>query len=427
MTLSRMRFMSFGLAPDMWRVCSPASWAPLDDALLEPDAPADPALAAVLRALQRVSPSAAEFYTSAQDIYAHVDTQPAAVNLLFHMLRELDSTIRDVWWNLTCFGDEGGRQAREEGRREGGKDAPHSRQIAILSRRLGLSTDDETTWQRCRSDPKFAHRGKIGPTRRLNPEQKGFVEQALTLFGRIARATESAYGDAIVRAAAMLDAGPDGQTTKVLSGQFPYHPPLRNWLLAQVDSPVWLRPLHAADMLRPAEALEYQPDGTAVAPTCPGARVVGRLARVTADRELLAGLLDEWLTIRNPRLHTDVVHVLVESPLPLYERYVATLCGWLQTSPEHGDITRLVGDAGVLRFPSHCLRLAARALHDGRDAVAEELACSTSRALADRAPDERSYLRQAGLALLGARPVLDSRSDGVFLKVFESTGRSRRW
>ena len=115
----------------------------------------------------------------------------------------------------------------------------------------------------------------------------------------------------MMRAAALLETGPTKEVAKVLGHQFPYHPPLRRWFLAQVDHPGWLRPLHRAGLLAEAEAMSLGYDGSWVAPTSPGARTTARLAREVTDDDLIRELAAQWLSIHNPRLHTDAVKVLI--------------------------------------------------------------------------------------------------------------------
>ena len=395
---------------------------PLLDAATTPD---QAATAAALRALERLSPEAADFYRRAQQSFQEVHEAPAAVEMLGHALRELDGIVRDVWWDLMCFVDEQARQAREDaiGRDPTARDAQHTTQIRLLSRRLKLTPDEEQTWLRCVKLHEFAHRGRIGPSRRLSPDEAEFVEDLLVLFIRIVQATESTYGDAVLRAAAFLEAAPTSGVARVLTRRFPHHPPLRRWFLAQIDHPLWLRPLHKADMLAPAEPLYVQDDGSPVAPMSPGARATARVAGALRDDALLKELISGWLSVNNPRLHTDVIQILVETPSPLYKDYVAALRHWLWTSSNHRQLVRLVGDLGSLRFPSHCLRLADRALRDGQVDLARHLANSTAEAMAYEAHDEESFLDLANLALLGAEPVLSHASRSLLIDVLRKTGR----
>jgi hypothetical protein len=379
----------------------------LDEAVTNREEAAE---AAALRALDRLSPSATECYCVAKQVHAELDKAPAAVLTLGHHLRELDGTIRDVWWDLSCFVDQGARQAREDAKRDNpsARDATHATQIEVLSRRLDLTEAEQATWLEAAGLlPKLAHRGRIGPSRRMSANRQQFMADALALFLRIARATEATYGDAVLRAAALLEAGPSKDVTRVLSHHFPHHPPLRRWLLAQVDDAAWLRPLHKADMLAPCESMYPDADGSPVAPAAPGARATARAAALLHDDQLLHELVSDWLTVNNPRLHTDVVQILIEASTPLYEHYVDSLRTWLATTREHASIVRLLGDAGVLRFPSHCLRLAARALADDRRDLAHQLADASASALAAHAPDRHSYTKAMKLALLGAAPVLN--------------------
>lgn len=174
-----------------------------------------------LRAIERISPSAADFYRSAQHHCDDPDS-PASAAMLSHALRELDGTIRDVWWDLSCFVDEEARRAREFGRRKPqGRDAPYRQQVQIISRPFGLSPTDEQTWLKCEQFHGWAHRSHIGVSRRLSSEQLAFCKDALDLFSRVAIVCEATYGDAVLRAAALLENVAASEATTVLTKNFP--------------------------------------------------------------------------------------------------------------------------------------------------------------------------------------------------------------
>jgi hypothetical protein len=406
-----------------------AVFDPDDETFGEAATPDEAAPDAGLRALARLSPGALDFYRSAQHHWETLNTSPAAVPMLFHALRELDAIVRDVWWDLSCFVDPAARHLRDNARArgDGSRDAPHRAQIAFLGRRWGLAEQEIATWVKYGPGAhSLAHRNRIGPSRHLTAEEAAVVGEALSLFRKIATAAESTYGDAILRAAALLETGPTTETAAVLAHRFPHHPALRCWFLAQVDHPGWLRPLQRAGLLAEAEPMTLQSDGCWVAPTSPGARATARLARDLSDDDLLQELVAHWLSIRNPRLHTDVVQVLIESSSPIYRHHVDQLQRWLEESPPHSWIVRLIGDAGVLRFPSHCLRLSTRAFADRRPVLATRLIQATARAIASDARDRASFWERANLAMLGAAPQLSTGTARRIHTEFRQAARSIR-
>ena len=165
---------------------------PDDEPLARPSSPDEPAADAGLRALARLSPSALDFYRSAQHHWEGLETAPAAASMLAHALRELDGIVRDVWWDLTCFVDPAARQLRAEERGDGSRDARHREQVEFLARRWGLCAQETATWLECgRRAPSLAHRPRIGSSRRLTSEDAALVRDALSLFPRIATAAES--------------------------------------------------------------------------------------------------------------------------------------------------------------------------------------------------------------------------------------------
>jgi hypothetical protein len=396
-----------------------------DDPLLNLDSDPKTGASATTLALERLSPSAADLYTKASQEYTDVSHNPVSVITLAHVLRELDATIRSVWWDLTCSTDQEAKRVRQQAldADPGARDAPHHVQIGLLASRLGLSQYDTETWLQATSLHRLAHRGRIGPTRRLSHEEDERLAEFLRLIPRIVSGTESAYGDALVRAAALIDAGSSKAATTVLTQHFPYHPPLRHWLLAQVDTPSWLRPLHRAEMLAPAEPMTRDALGSPVAPVAHGARATARVAPMLRDDDLVRGLATEWLSINNPRLHTDVIQILLELPSGLYQEFIPRLCSWLTESPYHAEIVRLVGDRGVLRFPSHCLALALRALGEGQVVHADRLAVVTAEAIADSSRDGDDFTKQANLALLGVRSRLSTRTQGFLVSRFVQVAR----
>lgn len=371
-------------------------------------------------ALERLSPSAADLYMKASQEYSDLSHNPVSVMTLTHVLRELDATIRGVWWDLTCFTDQEAQRTRQQAldTHSGARDAPHHVQIGVLASRLGLSQYDKETWLQATSLHRLAHRGRIGPTRRLSNEEDEHLSEFVRLIPKIASGTESAYGDALVRAAALIEAGPSKAATTVLTQHFPYHPPLRHWLLAQVDTPSWLRPLHRAEMLATAEPMTRDALGSPVAPVAHGARATARVAPTLRDDDLVRGLVTEWLSINNPRLHADVIQILIRLPSALYQEFIPQLCSWLTEGPYHAEIVRLVGDRGILRFPSQCLALALRALGEGQVDLAHHLAVVTAGALADSTGGEDDFTRQANLALLGVRSRLSTSTQQFLVSRF---------
>jgi hypothetical protein len=144
------------------------------------------------------------------------------------------------------------------------------------------------------------------------------------------------------------------------------------------------------------------------------------------DDDVLQELVTHWLSIPNPRLHTDVVQVLIEASGPIYPNHVDQLHRWLEESPPYSWIVRLVGDAGVLRFPSHCLRLAARALADSRPVLATRLIQATARAIASDSHDPASFWERANMAMLGAEPQLSTGTARRIHTEFRRVARSVR-
>lgn len=179
-------------------------------------------------------------------------------------------------------------------------------------------------------------------------------------------------------------------------------------------------------MLVAAEPMYWKDDGTAVAPMVPGARAVARLAARVSDENLLLQLIDQWLVVRNPRLHTDVLQIFVDARSALYENYAGRICDLFSESREHRIITRLIGDLGVLRFPSHSLRLVGRMVRDGRRDLAQQLVTACAEAIALETQEKELIDDQASLALLGAQPALNRCGTKLVRQIFRRTRRDWR-
>lgn len=366
---------------------------------LDEDDPADSDADLTARKLKRLSLAAYDCYIDTIRMLDSSNIFRDEWRLVGHLLRELDSIIRGMWWELTCFSDSRARACREAAKQDS-RDTPYKGQIDILSWYISLNSDEIQTWKDLGSTAHvIAHRrdGSKRPS-----EEDELVSKYLDLLPSIAAGIEKSYGLVVVLAARLIREKPNKRTNNILKNHFPSYPPLRKWFLGQISDPVWLRPLYKAKMLLPADSLYMDQTGNPIAPTCPGSRMVARVVDSTNDIQLIKELVDHWLTISNPRLHADVVQILISCRKSVYLDYVEALCSIISGSYFHGVIVRLVGDLGVLRFPSQMLRLAVRAYREQQTVTSEKLIDSVAETLYKNSYGN-DLESQVELSLRGAR------------------------
>lgn len=351
---------------------------PVEDPLIETSTHTHSAERAhVLRVLERTSPAANGYFDDALRILDGELEVNSPVEILAHLLRELESSIRGIWWDLLCFVDDDAESLRQSARQDSGnRDARHMEQIEHMGKYLRLTDKETAHWKRTAQKlPGLAHKGRIGPPKQLTEETHELAVSLLHLLGRAVQSSETTYGDALLRAADFLGKPPTQKNRKALTGRFPYNPPLRHWFLTQIDDPAWLVPLHKDGFLDVQEM--FIANGSPVAPTSHGARTVARLAGEHHDIAALRDILHEFFKAHNPRAHTDAVQALLIHDSSLYMEFVPSISELVIHSSSHSDLTRLVGDRGILRFPSHVLRLALRAQREHETETFHQLVSAT--------------------------------------------------
>lgn len=323
--------------------------------------------------LKRLAPAATGYYWDVEHFLKDHSNYNSPVQLIGHLLRELESTLRGAWWALLDFSAPEATKLTKE-------DEVHSQQIKILSDRFGLSSEERTTWLHARNLNRHAHYRVVGVMKIYTPEFEEEARHLLNLFKRIAHAAEDIYGAALLRIAPILSAGPSQAPKVALTQHIPNNPVLRQWFLAQIDDPKWLPVLQRLHFLDDAVDMYWQ-NGAAVMPVSHAARTVARLAGVSLNSEVLNSLVGTWMNVDNPRVHCDAARILQSASEPIYLNHVSEIHCKLAESPWHARIIRVLGGPGVLRFPSEALRLSLRAHRDGNKDIAEALARAVAKSL----------------------------------------------
>lgn len=136
--------------------------------------------------LKRLSPAAAGYYSDAEYILNSQADFHSPVQLIGHLLRELDSTIRVAWWELLRFADPNVKLPE-------GDANTHSGQITVLSNRFGLSFKETETWLTALNLNKHAHYRGVGAVKEFTPLFDQEARNLLALYTRAVTAAEALY------------------------------------------------------------------------------------------------------------------------------------------------------------------------------------------------------------------------------------------
>lgn len=372
-----------------------------EDPLLQVESESPPPNDRHLRAFRRLYVEAEGLALRVRHDLDHPVPRAAQVTPIGNSLRELEAMIRQVWWDTACFVDPSAAELRSDAKKQNpdARDASSNKQIDYLAERCHFSPDLTAVWKKAELHSR-THRKNAWTVRELDTDTREHFETILAALGHATLQCEAMYSAALVRIVGLLEEGPSKDAEDVLRRSFPAHTGLRAWLFAQIDDPAWLRILGKAEML--GEDLEtIRDDQMLRAPESATARLLVRLMEGPGLGDFdFAPLLGEWVSIDNPRLHTDCARVL--TLMPQAERLdPEPLLSWLERDYLHSQTTRLIGDQGCLRFPSACLDLARVLLNEGQRSSAAAVARRVRRAVANTSGEDHTE-EQLWMALRGA-------------------------
>ncbi len=254
----------------------------------------------------------------------------SATHVIAHLLREIESGLRDV---LEPVAD---RSARISQGASG--DEEHRAEILAVLKGLGIPETDPVAmgWLRLPGRNNEyglharAHRDALARPRPLNDAFREFWEEMETVLDGVLEKFEEhyiAWHNLIDQLASK--SSPDRRDVQVLRTHIPNNLVAFGYFFDQLTRPEWLEPLFAEGFFKTPPEPEHDADrGTVRLTAWPESRYLSRMAK-SAPEQVLAVILQIPNT-RNTRVHLDLVEAALAMPPELAAQLVGKARGWIE-------------------------------------------------------------------------------------------------
>jgi hypothetical protein len=277
-----------------------------------------------------VGPGPAAFYRDACQLLATSGGLASTTHLAAHLLREIESALRDVLEIVANPSVEAVQQGKEAGK-------GHEAEIRVVLHALEIPEDDPVAraWLKL-ADKEYglagrAHRNRLDAPRELDGEfQELWFEMEAILDGVLDR-FEARYAKVVESLDELLKKNvPSRADIQRLAGNIPNNLVARSHFFDHLQSPEWLEPLRKAGFFkRPVQPDVSREDGSVQLPGWPESRY---LARVVKNRpELVLEIILEAEDTQNARVHTDFLDAAKRVPAELAARLVPSVARWIES------------------------------------------------------------------------------------------------
>ena len=354
----------------------------------------DPRQRRIHERLALIGPGPAGFY---RDVCRLMSTGPAVeatTHLVAHLLREIESAIRDVL-------------------RRGPKPEGHRADIESILTAYGIDASDPAAiaWLRLADEghderlAPFAHRDALGAPRKLDEAYRQFVAEVEGIFDIVLARFEGRFLGSLPLIDSLLKKSvPSDADVKTLRGKVPNNLITHEYFFGKVEAPGWLELLAAEGFFsRPPDPVRDEEKGVTRFPPWPESRY---LARMAAKPELQRRVVEIALTIpdtQNINVHEDLVRLALAVPAPLAALLMPKVRQWIE-SPYQLRLLHRMGD------------LVAHLAAGGEIDAALELAATFLTILPDPDVKERSAGEQTWRLPPHPRTAHDEWLVGEFLK-----------
>jgi hypothetical protein len=294
------------------------------------------------RLLLLVGPGAAAFFRDACRHMADPSGMESTTHLVGHLLRELNSSLRDVLHPLT--GKEMVVDAAGHLKADGSEKATV---LAILSA-LGIRPDENIAkaWLRhAGSLQRWAHRRSLDAPRPVDGEFQEFWSNAVDYLDGVLDRFEKSFLGVQRRIDRLVDkAVPDPIDVKYLKETVPNSPAGRGYFFDRLQSDGWVRPLQDAGLLsEPPAAIRNEQEGTVSFPPWPAGRFLARMAKVPAVQPLVGEIAVRLPAGDNAVVAEVLADIALALPPSLSKGLVPSLRSWLG-NPHHGWLEDKLAD-----------------------------------------------------------------------------------
>lgn len=290
----------------------------------------DPRQARILRRLELIGPGPAAFFRDACRIMAGQVQVEAASHVVAHLLREIESAIRDVL---------------VDGRAKPPKDARHRWEVQQVLAALGISEDELAGKEWLSVAEKGlagqAHRDQLRAPRPLEGPISESWQRMQAVLDEVMARFEDRYAayHAACEPLLAVEAPSDSDLDR-LFGALPFGPVVRADFFGRLSHPGWLKPLRNRSVFaQPPPLVRDEEDGSIRFPHWPELAYLIRMA--TLDPDEVAEIALEIPDTDNVAIHSDLARLAVELPpvqaarlVPhaerwLGDRFASTVAHWL--------------------------------------------------------------------------------------------------
>ena len=347
----------------------------------------DPQQERIYRRLLLVGPGPAAFYKDACRLMATDDQLESTTHLVSHLIREIESSLRDVLDPLM--------QRPEQSNKKGESDNTHETEIRAVLKGLGIPETDPVAlaWLELamrksqRALHARAHRDALARARRVDDEYRQFWNSMQSVLDVILEKFESRYLELHAQLDELLAIqNPKEADANKLRGQVPNNRVAFGYFFGKLSTAAWLEPLKAAGFFKnPPDPERDLENGTIHFPTWPESQYLSRIAPLAPQAVLEIAL--EVPTTENPHVHDDLADVAVALPAALAAALVPKAKEWIGF-PFHWLLPKKLGE-----IIEH--------LAKGGEATA---ALELARVLLSVVPDPRAATAEGSASIVGPEP-----------------------
>ncbi len=282
----------------------------------------------IYRRLLLVGPGPADFYRDACQLLASPRGLATTAHLVAHLLREIESALRDVLETVADMSSV--QQASKQGQ-------GHKAEIIAILRALDIAETDPMAqaWLRLAEKDyglaSRAHRDRLDPPRQMDAEFQVVWSEMEAILDAVLDRFEARYGKVVEVLDDLLKRKtPSPADIDKLTQNIPNNLVARGHLFDHLQSAEWLGPLRKAGFFRRPAQPEVNPEnGSAQLPGWPESRYLARVAK-EHPVEVLEIILEAEPT-QNARVHADFLDGAKEMPADFAVRLVAAVTGWLES------------------------------------------------------------------------------------------------
>lgn len=290
----------------------------------------DPRQERIYRRLLLIGPGPADFYRDACQLLASPDGLASTTHLVAHLLREIESALRDVLETVADMSSEASQQGKKEGK-------GHEGEIRAILRALDITEGDAIAqaWLRL-ADRDYglsgrAHRNRLDRPRRVGAEFQGFWSEMEAILDAVLDRFEARYAKVVQSLDELLKKKtPTRADVDRLALNIPNNLVARGYFFDHLQGAEWLEPLRDAGFFKRPSQPDVNPEnGSVQLPGWPESRY---LARVGKERpEVVLEIVLEAEPTQNARVHADLLDAAKQMRADLAVKLVPQAAHWLES------------------------------------------------------------------------------------------------